>query len=90
MHPYPHVYRVTARGNPAGSVAVWSSQLPDLETAPPPEFDGPGGVWSPEGVLCAAVSVRTTVEDALSRCSERITRVAVHLANENAPAPLAE
>src|SRR5690606_14409687 len=27
-----------------------------LETAPPPEFDGPGDVWSPESLLCAAVA----------------------------------
>src|SRR5256884_5018356 len=28
----------------------------DIKTAPPPEFDGPGGVWSPESLLCAAVA----------------------------------
>jgi organic hydroperoxide reductase OsmC/OhrA len=56
MHPYPHVYRVAAAGSPAGSVTVSSPQLPDMETAPPPEFDGPGGIWSPEGLLCAAVA----------------------------------
>jgi organic hydroperoxide reductase OsmC/OhrA len=27
-----------------------------LQTAPPPEFDGPGGLWSPETLLCAAVA----------------------------------
>lgn len=56
MHPYPHQYHVSARGNPAGAVTVMSPQLPDIETAPPPEFDGPGGVWSPESLLCAAVA----------------------------------
>lgn len=56
MHPYPHVYRVSAAGAPAGAVTVSSPQLPDIETAPPPEFDGPGGVWSPESLLCAAVA----------------------------------
>jgi organic hydroperoxide reductase OsmC/OhrA len=35
---------------------VASPGLPSLETAPPPEFDGPGGVWSPETLLCAAVA----------------------------------
>ena len=33
-----------------------SAQLPSLETAPPPEFDGPAGVWSPETLLCASVA----------------------------------
>lgn len=35
---------------------VSSSQLPDIATTPPPEFDGPGGFWSPENLLCAAVA----------------------------------
>lgn len=56
MHPYPHEYLASAAGNPAGIVTVRSPQLPDLATAPPPEFDGPGGHWSPETLLCAAVA----------------------------------
>jgi organic hydroperoxide reductase OsmC/OhrA len=56
MHPYPHQYLASATGNPAGAVTVTSPQLPDIETAPPPEFDGPGGIWSPESLLCAAVA----------------------------------
>ncbi len=35
LHPYPHVYRVSAAGAPAGAVTVSSPQLPDIETAPP-------------------------------------------------------
>ena len=30
--------------------------LPDLPSMPPPEFDGPGGYWSPETLLVAAVA----------------------------------
>jgi organic hydroperoxide reductase OsmC/OhrA len=56
MHPYPHVYTVTAQGTPSGMVPVSAAGLPALDTAPPPEFDGPGGVWSPESMLCAAVA----------------------------------
>jgi len=56
MHPYPHLYRVAATGEPTGTVQVTAAQLPDIETAPPPEFDGPGGTWSPETLLCAAVA----------------------------------
>lgn len=56
MHPYPHLYRAAAAGEPAGAVTVTSPQLPDIVTAPPPEFDGPGGVWSPESLLCASVA----------------------------------
>lgn len=56
MHPYPHVYRVSAAGTAGGTVTVSAPQLPDLATAPPPEFDGPGGFWSPENLLCAAIA----------------------------------
>ncbi len=56
MHPYPHTYLVAAAGRDSGPVTVSSAQLPPLETAPPPEFDGPGGVWSPETLLCASLA----------------------------------
>jgi organic hydroperoxide reductase OsmC/OhrA len=56
MHPYPHTYRVSAAAENTGSVKVSSTQLPKLETAAPPEFDGPGGMWSPETLLCASIA----------------------------------
>lgn len=55
MKAYPHVYSVSASGSAAGTLAVSSAGLPDLTTAPPPEFDGPEGVWSPETLLVASV-----------------------------------
>jgi organic hydroperoxide reductase OsmC/OhrA len=30
--------------------------LSSFETAPPREFDGPGGAWSPETLLCASLA----------------------------------
>src|SRR6266581_402574 len=56
MHPYPHVYTAAASGRPEGTVAVTSTRLPEIASAPPPEFDGPGDVWSPETLLCASVA----------------------------------
>jgi peroxiredoxin-like protein len=56
MHPYPHQYRVSASTAATGAVAVSSADLPTITSGPPPEFDGPGGVWSPETLLCAAVA----------------------------------
>jgi organic hydroperoxide reductase OsmC/OhrA len=56
MHPYPHSYVASASGAATGSVSVSSPQLPELETAPPPQFDGPGGLWSPETLLCASLA----------------------------------
>lgn len=56
MHPYPHSYRTSTAGTAEGPVAVASPGLPDLATTPPPQFGGPEGYWSPETLLCAAVS----------------------------------
>jgi organic hydroperoxide reductase OsmC/OhrA len=56
MHPYPHTYVASATGQNEGPVTVASPRLSSFETAPPPEFDGPGGVWSPETLLCASLA----------------------------------
>ena len=56
MHPYPHVYDVSATGVERGPVAVSAHGLAVLETTPPPQFEGPEGFWSPETLLCAAVA----------------------------------
>lgn len=56
MQPFPHHYTVTAEGPAEGSVTVSAARLPDLETAAPAEFGGPGDLWSPETLLVAAVS----------------------------------
>jgi organic hydroperoxide reductase OsmC/OhrA len=56
MKPYPHTYTVSARGSPTGKVPVTAHGVPDIETAPPPEFGGPGDVWSPETLLAATVA----------------------------------
>ena len=56
MHPYPHTYTVTASATASSNVAVAGPDLPALDTAPPPQFDGPGGLCSPETLLCAAVA----------------------------------
>lgn len=56
MKPLPHVYSVAATGSASGSVAITAAGLPQLATAPPSEFDGPGDQWSPESLLAAAVA----------------------------------
>lgn len=56
MKAYPHTYTVEASGTGVGAVTVSSPQLPPMQTAAPPEFDGPGGVWSPETLLCASLA----------------------------------
>lgn len=56
MHPFPHHYHVQAEGATTGAVRVSTDAAPTLETHAPPEFDGPGGSWSPESLLVAAVA----------------------------------
>jgi organic hydroperoxide reductase OsmC/OhrA len=56
MQPYPHRYRATAIGGSLGVTQIRSPDLEPLEAAPPPEFGGPGGVWSPETLLMAAIA----------------------------------
>jgi peroxiredoxin-like protein len=55
MKPLPHRYEVRITGGPAGYATLSSGGVPDLRTAPPLEFDGPGDVWGPEQLLLAAV-----------------------------------
>jgi organic hydroperoxide reductase OsmC/OhrA len=56
MHPYPHVYQVSADATNEGDVRLGSADLTTLPSMPPPEFGGPPGYWSPETLLAAAVA----------------------------------
>jgi organic hydroperoxide reductase OsmC/OhrA len=56
MQAFPHHYRAQAEGTSTGTVRVSTDAAPTLETHAPPEFDGPGGYWSPEALLVAAVA----------------------------------
>jgi organic hydroperoxide reductase OsmC/OhrA len=55
MQALPHTYTVRAGAEANANVALAGMGLPDLESAPPREFDGPGDRWSPETLVCAAV-----------------------------------
>ncbi len=56
MKPLPHRYDVQARGEATGPVTLESPGLAPLRSGPPPHFDGPGDVWSPETLFVAAVA----------------------------------
>lgn len=56
MQDLPHNYVVSASAEGAKNVTVSADGLPDLETAGPPQFGGPGDVWSPEAMLVGAVA----------------------------------
>ncbi|MEE4361632.1 MAG: OsmC family protein, partial [Pseudomonadales bacterium] len=56
MDAFPHHYRVRASGSADADVRIDSDDLPSLATQAPVEFGGPGGRWSPETLLVAAVA----------------------------------
>lgn len=56
MQALPHIYRVEAFSDGEEAVAVASSGLETIGTAPPSEYGGPGDRWSPETLLVAAVA----------------------------------
>ncbi len=56
MHPFPHHYTVTGHASNNGNVTLSSEGLDDIASEAPAEFGGPGGRWSPETLLTAAVA----------------------------------
>jgi peroxiredoxin-like protein len=56
MQNFPHHYSGVATSAQEGFVTLAASGLPDLVTASPAEFDGPGDRWSPETLLVGAVA----------------------------------
>jgi organic hydroperoxide reductase OsmC/OhrA len=56
MHPFPHRYTVTTSAGPQGDILIEREGLPSIPSDAPIDFDGPGGRWSPEDLLVAAVA----------------------------------
>lgn len=56
MHPFPHQYVVRAALHSSSATTLSKAKLPELRSAPPEEFGGPGDQWSPEALLTAAVA----------------------------------
>jgi len=56
MQPFPHRYLVSANAAPESDVRLSGERLPDIASAPPVEFDGPGTRWSPETLFVASVA----------------------------------
>ncbi len=56
MQDLPHHYHVSASAEAEGTIALKADDLPQLVTASPAEFGGPGDQWSPETLLVGAVA----------------------------------
>jgi organic hydroperoxide reductase OsmC/OhrA len=55
MQDFPHHYTVSAAAETQGDIELHAAHVPNLPTAPPAEFDGPGDRWSPETLLVGAL-----------------------------------
>ncbi len=56
MQDFPHHYHVKASAGPDDNVTIESGDMPQLLSAPPAEFGGPGNQWSPEHLLTASIA----------------------------------
>jgi organic hydroperoxide reductase OsmC/OhrA len=56
VKPFPHYYNAVVSAAVDGDVGTNTSGVDALPVASPPEFGGPGGRWSPETLLTAAVA----------------------------------
>jgi organic hydroperoxide reductase OsmC/OhrA len=56
VQDYPHHYVVAASSRSDSNVKLVSPGVPQLESAGPAEFGGPGDLWSPEHLLVASVA----------------------------------
>ena len=56
MQQLPHKYSVTAAAQASGDVALSAAGVPQMVSASPVQFGGPGDKWSPEDLLVAAVA----------------------------------
>ncbi|MCS4505763.1 hypothetical protein KBTX_01901 [wastewater metagenome] len=56
MQSLPHHYLVRSSGEAEGTVAVSAEGLGTIPTAPPEEFGGPGGYWTPEHLFVASIA----------------------------------
>ncbi|MEE4279446.1 MAG: OsmC family protein [Halieaceae bacterium] len=56
MEPFPHHYSVTGTASGDSNVTLKAAGVPEIVTAAPAEFGGPGDQWSPESLLVGAVA----------------------------------
>ena len=56
MQDLPHHYYASAHASADSHVAVNACDLPEIVTAAPVEFGGPGDKWSPEHLLVGTVA----------------------------------
>lgn len=56
-HPFPHRYETSLHRLEGRKAVMKYGSAHPLEGAPPPQFDGPEGLWSPEALLLGAAEL---------------------------------
>lgn len=56
MQAFPHTYQASSSCAIQSHPVTVIAGADPIQCAPPPEFDGPGGFWTPEQLLLSAVS----------------------------------
>lgn len=56
-HPFPHRYETSLRWIRGREAVLKANGAPEVEGAPPPQFDGPPERWSPETLLLSAAEL---------------------------------
>lgn len=84
MKPLPHRYDVRLTGGPAGYATLSAPGVPELKSAPPLDYDGPGDAWSPEHLLLAAVETCFLFTLRAVAKASKIEFVALDLASQGA------
>ncbi|MDP0561469.1 MAG: OsmC family protein [Candidatus Endonucleobacter sp. (ex Gigantidas childressi)] len=56
MENFPHYYKVKGYASQSSDISLSEEGVPDIVSAPPAQFGGPGDKWSPESLLVASVS----------------------------------
>ena len=84
MKPVPHRYDVRLTGGPAGYATLSAPGVPELKSAPPLDYDGPGDAWSPEHLLLAAVETCFLFTLRAVAKASKIEFVALDLASQGA------
>ncbi len=56
MQDLPHHYYASAKASADSHIAMNACDLPEIITAAPLEFGGPGDLWSPEHLLVGSVA----------------------------------
>jgi organic hydroperoxide reductase OsmC/OhrA len=82
MQAYPHHYTVDASAQATGDVTLSAAGLPPLQTAPPPEFDGPGDRWSPETLFVATVAACFVLTFRAVARASKLSWAALHCTTE--------